>query len=606
MKKIQLMLSVALAFAPAMLPATSAYAAPAPQAKANSATAQFHALLDEHWQWSLREFPESATALGDRRYNDRFTDVSPQAALKRKQMHAQFAAKLKKIDASKLSGQDRISYAVFAYNSKNDVQMDTLFGKLPFGADDAWLPMSTMGGVHTRLSSLPQVTPFASVADYEMYLKRLAAVPQLLDQTIARLQAGMDSGWMPAAIAVQRVPGQLDTHLQADLDKNLLYAPLRKFPADVPEAEQARLREAGRKVVLDTVIPAFAKLKAFYQDKYLPRARKELGATTLPGGPAYYQAAITAMTTTEMTAKQIHEIGLAEVARIDAEMAATIAEAGFKGTRAEFATFINTDPQFLFTRPEDMLTAYRDIAKRADAALPALFAELPRLPYGIRAMEAWEGDNAEHYTPGSADGTRPAYFEANVLNLKRRSIPSMVALALHEAVPGHHLQIARAQELGALPNFRRYGFFGAYTEGWALYAESLGYQMGLYTTPYSRFGRLTQEMHRAVRLVVDTGIHAFGWERDRAIDYLESKAAISRAASIAEIDRYINWPGQALGYKLGELRIKALRDKAKAALGDKFDIRRFHNAVLDNGSLPLDVLEQQIDVWIAAQKAKRT
>jgi uncharacterized protein (DUF885 family) len=353
------------------------------------------------------------------------------------------------------------------------------------------------------------------------------------------------------------------------------------------------------------VIPAFAKLKAFYADKYLPRARKELGASTLPGGPAYYQAAITNMTTTRMTAQQIHELGLAEVARIDAEMEKAMRASGFKGDRAAFVQFINTDPQFLFTSSEAILAHYRDIAKRADAQLPALFAELPRLPYGVRAMEPWEGDNAEHYTRGSPDGSRPAYFEANVLNLKRRSSPSMEALVLHEAVPGHHLQIARAQELGDLPKFRRFAFYGAFSEGWALYAESLGSEMGFYDNPYTKFGQLSLEMHRAVRLVVDTGMHALGWERDRAIAFLESKAALSHAFAVAEVDRYINWPGQALSYKLGELRIKALRAKARAALGERFDIRRFHNAVLDNGPLPLDVLEQRIDEWIAQQKTQK-
>ena len=352
------------------------------------------------------------------------------------------------------------------------------------------------------------------------------------------------------------------------------------------------------------MLPAFGRLRSFVVDQYLPACTTTLAASNLPGGSAYYQLMVAKQTTTTMTPKEIHALGLREVARIDAEITAVIARTGFKGSRAAFTTFTNTDPQFLFTSSEKMLAAYRDIAKRADAELPHLFAELPRTPYGIRAMEAYEGDNAEHYSQGAVDGSRAGYFEANVSNLARRSSPSMEALLLHEAVPGHHLQIARQQELKTLPDFRRNAWFTAFGEGWALYAESLGEEMGMYRDPYAKFGQLAGEMHRACRLVIDTGIHAFGWSREQSIDYLEKNAALSHAFATAEVDRYIVWPGQALGYKIGELRIKALRAKASAALGARFDPRRFHNAVIDNGVLPLDVLDQQIDVWIAAEKQR--
>jgi uncharacterized protein (DUF885 family) len=601
-------LSIRLLFAASLcLPAVCVQAAGATAphaARRSDAATQFHRLLDDHWEWSMREFPGQATAIGDHRYDDKLTDLSAAGVARRKQMHAQFLARLKGIDAGALRGQDSVSYAVFAYNLRTDATIDAIYGKLPFSGDDSWLPLSTMGGIHTQVAAMPRLTRFDTAADYRAYLKRLNGLPRQIDHVIASLQAGIDSGWMPAAVAVARVPQQLDTHLETDLEKNLVYAPFRKFAADIPAAEQAALAEAGRQAVLQSVVPAFRKLKTFYETQYLPRARKELAASTLPGGMPFYQAMIGRMTTTGLNAQQIHDTGLAEVARITADMDATVNEAGFQGTRAEFIRFLNTDPRFLYTRTEDMLAGYRDIAKRADAALPAYFAELPRLPYGIRAMQAWEGDNAEHYTPGAGDGSRPAWFEANVLNLKRRSMPSMASLVLHEAVPGHHLQIARAQELPGVPKFRRNGFFSAYMEGWALYAETLGKEMGLYTTPYERFGHLQQEMHRAARLVVDTGIHALGWDRDRSIAYLEATAGLSHAAAIAETDRYINWPGQALAYKLGQLRITALRAKARAALGARFDIRRFHNAVLDNGPLPLDVLEQQIDAWIAAEQAR--
>jgi uncharacterized protein (DUF885 family) len=407
---------------------------------------------------------------------------------------------------------------------------------------------------------------------------------------------------MPPAIAIRAIPEQIDAQMPADASKSLLLLPFASMPASVGDADRERLRAAGLKVVREVVIPAFADLKSFVQTRYLPAARSELGASTLPGGPAFYQLMIRQNTTTDMSAREIHELGLREVARINLEMDAVMRRSGFKGTRSEFQTFINNDAQFHFTRAEDLLAKYRDIAKRADAELPRLFAELPRLPYGIRAMEAYEGDNAEHYTRGAADGSRAGYFEANTNNLQKTPSYGMEALVMHEAVPGHHLQIARQQELKNLPEFRKSGGFTAYTEGWALYAESLGDEMGFYTDPYNKFGQLAGEMWRACRLVMDTGIHAFGWTREQAIRYKEENAAAPHADAVAETDRYIVWPGQALGYKIGELRIKGLRAKAQAALGDKFDLRRFHNAVLDNGALPLDVLDQQIDAWIARER----
>jgi uncharacterized protein (DUF885 family) len=307
-----------------------------------------------------------------------------------------------------------------------------------------------------------------------------------------------------------------------------------------------------------------------------------------------------------MSARDIHALGLREVSRIERAMDDVMRKTGFEGTRDGFFQFMHDSPQFYYTRAEDLLTGYRDIAKRADAELPKLFAELPRLPYGIRAMETFEGDNADHYTPGSEEGARAGFFEANTNDLRARPKYDMENLFLHEAVPGHHLQIARAQELKGLPEFRKYAFIVAYLEGWALYAESLGDEMGFYRDPYSKFGQLSWEMVRACRLVIDTGIHAFGWDRQRAIAYLRSHSGITGTYATAEIDRYIVDPGQALGYKLGELRIKALRAKAAAALGDRFDLRRFHNALIDDGALPLDVLEQRIDQWIAREMARRT
>jgi uncharacterized protein (DUF885 family) len=384
-----------------------------------------------------------------------------------------------------------------------------------------------------------------------------------------------------------------------------LYAPFRRFPAAVPQEERSRLEEAGRAVLGQRVHPAFAEFRQFVEAKYLPACREELSASTLPGGKAYYQMLVASMTTTDLTAQEIHDIGKREVARIRAEMDRVIVSTGFKGSFAEFLDFIRKDPRFYHVTAEGMLMHYRDIAKRADAELPKLFAELPRLPYGVRPMDALEGDNAEHYSRGALDGSRAGFFEANTNNLSRRPKYDMEAVLLHEAVPGHHLQIARAQELKGLPSFRRAAGYVAYSEGWALYAESLGGEMGMYGDPYSKFGQLSTEMWRACRLVVDTGLHAFGWSRERSIRYLADNAGIQESAAIAETDRYILNPGQALGYKIGELRIKALRAKAQQALGERFDLRRFHNAVLDDGALPLTLLEKRIDEWIASEKAAR-
>ena len=353
------------------------------------------------------------------------------------------------------------------------------------------------------------------------------------------------------------------------------------------------------------VVPAFRKLREFYDKRYLPVAATDIAASALPAGSRYYEARLAFYTTTKLSPREIHDLGLAEVARIGKAMDETVAAAGFKGTRAEFQSFLNKDPQFFYTRADDMLEGYRDIAKRADAVLPGFFAVLPRLPYGVRAMRPEEGDNAEHYVRGSPEAGRAGYFEANVNSLSSRPKWRMETLVLHEAVPGHHLQIARAQELAELPPFRRNGFFVAFSEGWALYAESLGHEMGFYANPYSKYGNLAAEMHRAARLVVDTGLHAFGWTRERAIAYLVDNAALTPEFAVAEVDRYIVTPGQATAYKIGELRIKALRAKARAELGPAFDLRRFHNAVIDHGALPLDVLDDQVTEWIAAEKARK-
>ena len=577
----------------------------APPATEPAPNPALHALFEREFQRTQAEFPEYATLLGVDTYNDKLRDASPEAVARRKTHGKSVLTELARFDAQKLSTQDRISLAMMTGDLRRDEALNALYGELPFGAGfgDGWLRIAPGRGPHTLFPLLAKATPFRNAHDYENYIERLAAIPRLLAQTTMILEAGIKSGWMPPRVAMLRVPAQLATFSGNDVTATPLYAPFRQFPPAVAAEDRKRLAESATKVLSERVHPAFAALKEFVEIRYLPACTEDLAASKLPGGKPYYQQMIAAMTTTSLGAGEIHETGKREVARIRAEMDKVIASTGFKGSFAEFLQSLRTNPRFFHVSAEEMLIHYRDIAKRADAELPNLFAELPRVPYGIRPMEAYEGDDAEHYTGGALDGSRAGYFEANTNNLARRAKYEMEAVLLHETVPGHHLQIARAQELKGLPAFRRAAGYVAYSEGWALYAESLGNEMGMYRDPYSKFGQLSAEAWRACRLVVDTGLHAFGWTRDQAIRYLADNSGISESSAIAEVDRYILNPGQALGYKIGELKIKALRAKAQQALGSKFDLRRFHNAVIDDGALPLDLLEVRIDDWIARETA---
>jgi uncharacterized protein (DUF885 family) len=565
---------------------------------------ELSALLSEHWEWQNKQSPEAATMRGDHRMNDQLRDTSPAAAQARKAAIKKFYERLKAIDAKGLQGQDRITYDVMMYSWGRQVAVNETFGNLPFSGSffDGWLPISPMHGPNRNLGVLLRATPFRNVTDYENYLKRLDLLPSRLAQTEEWLGIGIKSGWVAPRAAMLRVPDMLDLYITTEAEKNPLYAPFTKWDANIREEDRKRLAEQGRVAVMQKVVPAFKSLQKYMRDTYLPAARTDLAAGKLPGGAAYYDMVVQDSTTTRMTAKEVHELGLAEVKRIDAEMEKTIAKIGFKGDRKAFNEHLNKSDFNFFKTAAEMLGYYRDLAKRADAIMPQYFAELPRQPYGIRPMDASEGANPERYNSGAADGTRAGYFEANTNDPRTRPKHWMAAVLLHEAVPGHHLQVARQQELKGLPPQRTFGGFGAYSEGWGLYSEYLGEEMGFYEDLYSYYGRLSAEMHRAARLVVDTGLHAYGWTRDQTIQYLMDNAGLTRAFAEAETDRYIVWPGQALSYKVGELRIKALRAKAQAALGEKFDIRKFHNAVLDNGALPLDVLDREIEAWIAQQK----
>lgn len=563
----------------------------------NSAAAKLHELFAEDWEWRMDNYPTWASALGDKRGSDRWTDMSREAIDQRKQHPHEMLKKLKQIDPSELSGQDVLSYELFEYELETEIAGEKYPTEL--------LALDQLDGPQFTLPQTAEQMPFDNVEDYENYLGRLNSYPTFLDQIMALLEEGIKTRWVQPAGPLSSIPKQISGQLTADATDSPLFKPFEDFPESISEKDQTRLRAAGKEAIAQKVFPAMLKLKKFVEDEYLPNGAEVIGAAALPGGREYYAYKARSSTTTDLTPQEIHEIGQSEVKRIRGEMEKVIRESGFDGNFQEFIKFLKSDPQFYYTEPNDLLIGYRDIAKRVDAQLPKLFVTLPRLPYGVRAFPDYEAPNqtSARYYPGSIGAARPGYFMANTYALDSRPKYEMEALTLHEAVPGHHLQIARAQELGELPLFRRHGHYTAFVEGWALYAESLGEEMDFYQTPYDKFGQLTFEMWRACRLVVDTGMHNMGWSREQAINFFQENSGKSPLEVTVEIDRYIVWPGQALAYKIGELQIKKLRAKAEQELGDNFDIRRFHNAVLDNGALPLPVLERVIDRWIVEQKA---
>lgn len=598
--------------APAVLLAALTLVLPRPllAAPAEEAARALHQLADAEWEWRLAQFPERATVLGDHRYDDRLTDRSPAAVAARRSHHRERLSAVRAIDRNQLAGEDRLTFDVIEFDAELDVRGDELLqsvpggGALPLSADDTPFAVNPMSGPQLSLPQLVRATRFQTEADYRNYLARLHRLPTSLKEQQAILEAGRRAGWMPPRAALTRLPGQFAPLLDADLSRHALYAPFAKFPDEIAPAVRAEFAADGARVVTTEVIPALRSLRDYLATVYVPAGTSTLGATSLPHGADYYAWSLQRYNTTRMTAAEIHALGEREVARIDAEIAAVVREAGFAGSVAEFRQFLRTDPRFLFTGAEEELAYCRDLAKRIDPQLPGLFVELPRLPYGVRAMSPEEGSNAPHYIAGALDGSRAGYFEANTNNLAAWPRWTMEALVLHEAVPGHHLQIARAQELGAIPKLRRASGNSGYSEGWALYAEGLGRSLGLYADPYTRYGRLALEAHRASRLVVDTGLHSLGWTREQAIAHLIEHGQVERAFAEAEVDRYLVWPGQATAYKVGEQRILALRERARTALGPRFDLRRFHNALLDHGPLPLTVLDRSIDEWLEAERQR--
>jgi len=558
------------------------------------ADSDFRTLLDEAWEWRLESDPVFASRLGDRRYNSDWRDDSIDGIEARHLETRQFLRRLLRIDSARLSEESRLDYELFRRELTADVEAHQFRGDL--------LPFSHRGGIQS-LDSLADLLRFETAADYEDWIARLGKLDTLVDQQMALAEAGLEAGIVPPRVLMQRVPPQIDAQIVDTAEASPFFEVFAALPETIDAETRARLREEALAVIDDVVLPAYARLARWFEQDYLPATRETVGLSALPNGSAWYEFLAREYTTTTMTPDEIHRLGLDEVKRIRDAMLGVIREVGFDGGFDAFLEFLRTDPRFYFDDPDDLYEAYLATCKRIDPELVKLFGKLPRMPYGVRPIpdSIAPDTTTAYYTRPAADGSRAGTYWVNLYKPEVRPKYEIEVLSVHEAVPGHHLQLALQQELGDLPEFRRYSGFTAFSEGWGLYSESLGYDLGLYRDPYSRFGALTYEMWRAVRLVVDTGIHYKGWTREQAIDFFKANAAKTEHDIVNEIDRYIGNPGQALAYKIGQLKMLELRRAAETRLGDRFDIRAFHDELLGAGAIPLDVLESRMNAWIAAQ-----
>jgi uncharacterized protein (DUF885 family) len=548
------------------------------------------------YELTILEYPEYATFLGDPREQDRLTDLQPASIERRQKGQREALALIRSIDRSKLPADERVNYDLLLERLEEDVSEQRFPNQL--------MPMNQMGGPQQGPARLLAMMPNGQPRQLENQIARMAALPAYVDQSIALMRQGLEAGVTPPKVTLRDVPEQIRAQLVDDASASPLLTGFARIPPTVDPLQAESLRQRAATVYREQVVPAYERLLEFTVNEYMPGARESIAARDLPDGSEWYRHNVAVRTTTDLSPEQIHEIGLAEVRRIRGEMDAIIAGTGFEGDFAEFLHFLRTDPRFFHTDPEALLSEYRDICKRADPELTKLFGKLPRTPYGVIAVPDYAAPSTTtaYYQRGSMEAGRPGYYFANTYALDTRPRWEMEALSLHEAVPGHHLQIALQQELENVPWFRQIASYTAFSEGWGLYAESLGEEMGFYQDPYSKFGQLTYEMWRAIRLVVDTGMHYLGWSRQQAIDFFKENAGKSEHDIVVEVDRYIVWPGQALAYKLGELKIKELRAYAEQELGDAFDIRAFHDEVLRRGAVPLGMLEANVRDWVAQQR----
>jgi len=570
-------------------------------------------LFDDYWQSYLREYPTYATYLGDHRYDSLLTDYSEAAHARSLEETRGFLERIGAISLDSLSPADSLNHMLFTRMLEDDLEAATF--------RDYLMPVTQQGGPHSNFAQLPTYHPFNTVTDYNNYIARLRAFPIVIEQTITNMQQGMAEGIVPARVTMNKVMPQLEALMVRDARESILYGPVSRIPDTFSESEHKRIEDEIYHGIRDEVIPALRSLRDFVRDRYLRACRRDPGIWALPDGTARYAYAIKHYTTTDLTPEEIHEIGLRELGRIRGDMRKVTNLLGFRGDLPELLSGMRINPRFYYTDADDLMEGFRAILKRMDTCLPLLFGHLPKQWYDLREIEAFRAASAPaaYYYSAPDDGSRPAYFYVNTYQLESRPKYTMEALAYHEAVPGHHLQLTIQQELQNLPDFRRHGGYTAFVEGWALYAEGLPKEineyfketedptipaLNAYHDPYSDLGRLTFDAWRAARLVIDTGIHHMKWTREQAIDFLRENTALSDADIVSEVERYIAWPGQALAYKIGQLRILEIRSKAEHDLREDFDIRKFHDVLLEDGALPLDVLSDKMDRWIASETVR--
>ena len=554
-------------------------------------------LFELDWQYQLSESPETATYVGQSTGSRRWSDLSRATLDRHRRELDRPEAVLRSVDREALSADERLSHDLFS-RVVRDARDASRF-------HDEWMALNQLGGIQQDVPQILLQMETVRAANFDDRVARLEAVATLADQTINLLKEGLAHGVTPPRVTLRDVPGQVAALLTPDPTQSAFFRSFQAIPSSVPAAEASEIRGRALAAITNVIYPKFRELERFLTAEYLPGARTNIACTALPDGEAWYASRVRHYTTTDLTPRQIHDIGLSEVRRIRAQMEAIRRQTGFQGDLPAFFAHLRTDPQFFYQRPTELLAGYRDVAKRADEQLPRLFGKLPRLPYGVAPVPSYSerSQTTAYYQPGAGAFGRPGTFFANTYQLDSRPKWEMEALTLHEAVPGHHLQIALAQELEGVPDFQKHVETTAFVEGWGLYSESLGEEMGFYQDPYSKFGQLTYEMWRSIRLVVDTGMHALGWSREQAIQFFKDNAGKSEHDIVVEVDRYIVWPGQALAYKIGQLKIRELRALATVELGSKFDLRAFHDELLSRGALPLDLLETRMREWIARRKS---
>jgi uncharacterized protein (DUF885 family) len=585
------------------------------QSSANDTASQleagkkFRAFLAEDWKRWMEQYPELATSVGFPGQNRRWIDDSAEGLAARTKHLRESVATLKSFSRDALPVSERLNYELHGQLlAMAEEGLQYGYDPLPFSsvvAQNMWMPVTQMGGIQQGIPSTLATSPHGSIAEYEDILARLEGIPKLVDENIALLKDGLKRGYSPPKLMLRDLPKQVAGLIPSDALASPLLEPFTKFPAEFPETEKKRVTELAKQLYVSAVAPAFQRFHDYIANTYIPACRETIAATALPNGKNWYAFEVRWQTTTDIAPDKIHELGLAEVKRIRGEMDKIIASTGFKGSFHDFTEFLRNDSQFFFDKPEDLVNGYRIIAKKIDPELARLFGKLPRLPYGVCVIPEFKAPSqtTAYYQQGAPDAGRAGCYFVNTYNLKARPKWEMEALSLHEAVPGHHLQISLGQEQEDVPEFRKHIGYSAFVEGWALYSESLGEEIGLYKDPYSKFGQLSYEMWRAVRLVVDTGMHSMGWNRQQAIDFFHENTGKTDQDITVEVDRYIVWPGQALAYKIGQLKIRELRREAEKRLGARFDERKFHDAVLENGAVPLSVLESHMKAWLDAQAA---